>query len=165
MKRGDNMIVEISDRSIFDMAETEKDAVVITTNGIVKSNGHAVMGKGIALEANNIFHISKRLGYLLSTSENQVYDFGVHFYADKRMRVITFPTKHHWACPSDIRLIHQSTNELMAMINHLDINRVFMPPPGCGNGGLNWEFQVKPFLDKWLDNRFIVVVRENQIRR
>lgn len=153
------MIVKVSNESIFDIAEKETDAVVVTTNGVVKGSGHAVMGKGIALEANEIFHISKQLGQLLRKSGNQVYDFGVRVYGSRKMRVITFPTKNHWACSSNISLIQQSTNELLSLVNNSNIERVLMPPPGCGNGGLNWDYQVKPFLEKWLDDRFIVVLR------
>ena len=38
------------------------EAMCVTTNGIVKADGHAVMGAGIAKQANDYFHLSEKLG-------------------------------------------------------------------------------------------------------
>ena len=51
-KKADLMRIITGD--IFDM-QHEGDAICITTNGSIKRNGHAVMGKDIALEANRRF--------------------------------------------------------------------------------------------------------------
>ena len=51
----------------YDIFALPKDgeAMCVTTNGIVKSNGHAVMGAGIAKTANETFQLSEKLGAYL----------------------------------------------------------------------------------------------------
>ena len=47
------------------------DAICITTNGFVRSDGRAVMGRGCALEAKKLFpDIDKKLGEILKTKGN-----------------------------------------------------------------------------------------------
>ena len=33
---------------------------------------------------------------------------------------------------------------------------IAIPRPGCSNGGLNWEIDVKPIIEPLLDDRFII---------
>jgi hypothetical protein len=37
--------------SLFYLSQNEHEAVVVTTNGVIRKNGDAVLGKGQALEA------------------------------------------------------------------------------------------------------------------
>lgn len=147
---------------IFDMPEHDGDAVVITTNGVTKDNGWAVMGKGIAKQANDLFKVSAKLGRLLRQSGNQCYDLGLYAYNGKNIRLITFPTKTHWRYPSTTAIIERSAIELLTLVNNLDCTNVYMPPAGCGNGGLSWYTQVCPILSRWLDDRFIAVLDEEK---
>jgi hypothetical protein len=39
----------------------------------------------------------------------------------------------------------------------MDIPKVVMPRVGCGLGQLDWDNQVKPLLEMYLDDRFWVV--------
>ena len=62
---------------IFELPKNRNEAVCITTNGIVKKNGCAVMGAGIAKQANMSFNgLARDLGALLSQYGNRVYDMG-----------------------------------------------------------------------------------------
>lgn len=72
-------------KNIFD---EQGDAVCITTNGIVKTNGEAVMGAGIAKEANIRYNLARELGTKLRNGGNHCYIIG---RSDKA--VISFPTK------------------------------------------------------------------------
>lgn len=148
-----------SNIDIFRMPNAINSAVCITTNGIVKRDGHAVMGAGIAKQANQMFNLSEKLGKLLKIHGNHTLYMGtVHAYG-KFYSLFTFPTKHDWRNNSDIMLITQSAKELVALCDKLNIHTCYLPPVGCGLGGLDWETQVKPVLEPILDDRFIIVIK------
>jgi hypothetical protein len=152
-----------SDTNIFNIAEnTPETAVCVTTNGKRKFNGEAVMGKGIALEANKIFHISKELGELLFIHGNIPFDLGPMTYRNTRgykYRIITFPTKHDWKNPSDINLIKSSAEKLVKICDNNHITKCYLPPVGCGLGGLDFNKDVAPVLSEILDDRFVFIIR------
>ena len=122
--------------------------IVITTNGSVKSNGNAVMGRGIALQAKSRF-------LLLA------YDLGIHIRCNGNIlgvfpsyKLMTFPVKYNWWEGASLELIKSSCKEL---VQFSDIaKKIYMVRPGCSNGGLDWK-DVKPILEKYLDDRFVVV--------
>lgn len=129
----------------------EADARCITTNGIVKRDGTAVMGAGVAKQAVARYPgVDRVLGDFLSQVGNHVHYLG--------KGLISFPTKHDWKNPSNIKLIERSAKELVDLTDTYQWQRVAMPPPGCGLGNLDWN-DVKPVLDQYLDDRFIVVFR------
>lgn len=136
----------------------DKGYIVITTNGTVKLNGECVMGRGVALQAKNKFSgIAKQLGTLIKVYGNHVYLLSTAEGA----QLISFPVKHHWAEKADLPLIKRSVQELKTLAKTLDGKLapnlpIYMPRPGCGNGGLTW-IEVKPILIKYLDARFTVV--------
>lgn len=144
--------------NIFTLPSSCNDAICITTNGVVKKDGKAVMGAGIARQANVRYSLDEELGKHLSSSGNVPYIFtkkGI-----KNAHLISFPTKHHWKEPSDLALIKRSAELLVELVDRHDIRRCFLVPPGCGLGNLNWEIQVKPILEDILDNRFVVVFQK-----
>ena len=110
--------------------------IIVTTNGIVKKNGCAVMGGGIALEAKERFpDLPKKLGELLVTRWNQLFVFPEY-------RLVTLPTKDHFKDDSDIKLIKTGLKELHEfMFNHDEcaIEKIYSPLLGCGLGNLSWE--------------------------
>jgi len=132
--------------------------IVITTNGNIKKNGEAVMGRGLALEAKQRFpDLPKQLGERLREYGNKVFTF-------TKFRIITFPVKHKWYEKADLKLIEESCKGLNTIFQY---NLSGIPTPiylskvGCGNGKLNWK-DVKPILEKYLDERFIICEREKQ---
>ena len=143
---------------IFYLPKTT-EAVCITTNGIVDKNGNAVMGRGIALQAKNLFHCEAKLGRYINQYGNRCFNLGQYKRDGEVFTLISFPTKHHWKELSDITLICKSAEQLIAMCDKFDITRCYLPLVGCGNGGLNWEVTVEPWLSVILDDRFIVVKR------
>lgn len=134
--------------------------VVVTTNGITKANGHAVMGRGVALAAARKFpELPAWLGRELTLHGNHVYYF-------PQFRLFTFPTKYHWRDPSDMQLIARSCDELRTVVDRwslvradADMEEIFLVRPGCASGGLNWD-DVKPVIAPLLDDRFVVVHKE-----
>ena len=129
------------------------DARCITTNGILRANGDAIMGKGIALQAKQRYpRIEFTLGRLIQKYGNHVF----RLYNG----LISFPTKWHWKEDSDIELIKRSAQELVFLLKDDPAKRVLLTRPGCGNGNLYWS-EVKPFIQNMLGNdKFIIVNNE-----
>ena len=142
--------------NIWDLYNSDKESYIcITTNGFVKKNKEAVMGRGIALQAKEkFFLLPKELGHLLK-------NFGNNVYMLDRYRMFTFPTKHIWTENSDIKLIERSARQLIVYLNNSyytkNISKVYFPRPGCGNGKLSWN-NVRLVIENILiDERIIVV--------
>lgn len=127
------------------------DVRVITTNGMVRKDGGCVMGRGCALEAKNRYKgIDLVLGRMIKVEGNHV-----HFLmAMADFTLYSYPVKHKWFEAADPDLIVRSAEELAELV-HGD-SQVVLPRPGCGNGSLKWD-QVKPLLEKILDDRFHVI--------
>ena len=152
--------LHLTDSSIFSLPKEAQTAICITTNGIVKKNGEAVMGAGIAKGAVNTYDgIAKDLGNNLSKYGNHVFYLGSYetdYYGTHN--VFSFPTKHHWRDASDINLIKRSAQELADLCDNMNITTCYLPRPGCSNGHLNWV-NVKEILAPILDDRFIIVTQ------
>jgi hypothetical protein len=128
------------------------DAKCITTNGTVKSNGLAVMGRGVAKQA-SIMHewLPKELGDRLKQHGNHVFVFN-----RSKTPTVTFPVKHEWHEKASLSLIQRSARELMLIIEAMGWNEVLLPKPGCGNGQRHWD-EVFPMLDGILDERVTIL--------
>lgn len=132
-----------------DMWALPADVRAVTTNGIVKSNGAAVMGRGVALQAQAHFHgCDLVLGQLLQEGGNHV-----HVLCED---LVSFPVKHHWRDPADPELIRRSAHELVALTDAHGWQRVVVPRPGCGAGQLHWS-EVRAIIAPIFDDRFVVV--------
>ncbi len=158
---------------LFELAA--KDAVgiaVITTNGFVKHNGEAVMGRGCALKATKLYPgIAAELGAKIKYGGNVPHIL--------RPKLATFPVKPAWvindgtnivthmkhafrvgenapgwAAKANPDIIKHSAKLLLKLADTTLTNSTFyMPRPGCGAGELLWE-DVKPILSQILDDRF-----------
>lgn len=129
-----------------------KNSIIITTNMVVKRNGHLVMGKGLALEMRKRY---PEFPALVAHHHSKV-KYWVHY------NVFTFPTKYHWRGNSDINLIHKGLNELLTIVSLSKLSKfdkIYVPPLGCGNGNLDWENEVKPLMKQILNDHFIVVLK------
>ena len=130
--------------------------IVIPTNGIVKTDGRLVMGAGVALEAVKRFKdIDLFLGNKVTYEGNQCY-----LYTTTNTYVISFPTKNHYKDSRNLELIETSTKQLIILTNKLNFEKVYLPRVGCGLGNLDWITEVKPLLQRYLDDRFIIVTKD-----
>jgi hypothetical protein len=132
------------------------DVRVITTNGTVKKNGECVMGRGCAAEAKTKFpELPALLGDWLRSKGNIPVNFK---FSTCDFNLWTFPVKHNWYERADIALIAQSAKYFADYFSHPELSeeRIVLPRPGCGNGGLRWE-DVRPVLEPILDDRFHVI--------
>lgn len=136
--------------------------VCITTNGIVKRDGLAVMGAGIAKQAVNQYgiNVAKTLGHKLDLAGNHAYHLGCQFSKnDIEFDMFSFPTKNHWKDDSSLELIAQSAREMVVFANSLHLNEIYLPTVGCGCGNLNIKHVLEVCSDL-LDDRFIMVLPE-----
>lgn len=124
--------------------------IAFTSNGTLKMNRTAVMGAGIAKQVARKFPSMPRL-------LGKALDFaGNHVFAFPEFRLLSFPVKHDWKENADIELIKRSCGELTTALDRFRIPVVYVVRPGCGLGGLKWEF-VKPAIENLLDDRVVVV--------
>ena len=140
------------------------DAKCITTNGFVKKNGEAVMGAGVAHQAQQRFaHFPETLGWALQNWGNKVIildEIGGVAY-------IAFPVKYNWGEKANLELIKKSAEQLMRIIHGRSWNggnpwnKVLLPRPGCKNGRLLWK-DVKPILEPILDDRVWVITNDER---
>lgn len=121
----------------------------VTTNGIVKANGEAVMGAGLALVVARLYpQIPKTLGEYITKWGNRAFVLGENW--------VSFPTKGHWRNPSDLDLILASADQITQMADKFSWDKVLLPKVGCGLGGLKWD-DVKKELRNILDDRFVAL--------
>jgi hypothetical protein len=166
---------------LFDQQMNGADAIVITTNGFVKKNGKAVMGRGVAETISKLMPlVPVLLGEKLLSEGNHVHDLGMSYNCGQ---LVSFPVKPEkticergclnvvkhmrwsfkygdevpgWAAVASLDLIVQSLKELVELTNKKEWKRVVLPLPGCGAGEL-MEEDILPILQKELDDRFILV--------
>jgi hypothetical protein len=135
---------------IWKCYEINKDAFVgITTNGFIKNNGECVMGRGIALQSKN------RWSDLPTIVGTHVKEKGNTVLFINKYRLFTFPVKHKWFEKADLELIEDSARTIADMFYEgynlgADLPKLFMPKPGCGNGGLLWK-DVEPVINPYLE--------------
>lgn len=135
--------------------QLDADAICFTSNGILDKNGCLVMGAGIAKEFKKMFPLlPEKIGSLLRLHGNHV----IHTTYDS-FNICSFPTKIHWKGPSEMWLIKRSAQELSEQTDENGWNKIYLPRPGVGMGGLNWE-DVKKVIDPILDDRFYVINKE-----
>ena len=139
----------------------DPDVRVITTNGTVKKNGEAVMGRGCAAEAKVRWpQMALALGRLIQQRGNIPHLLVMA--SEGQPAIWSFPVKHQWFQKADLDLIHQSATLLVQECcayadDWTDRDAVIvMPRPGCGNGRLNWE-DVREVIAPILDDRFHVI--------
>lgn len=167
--------------------DSDADAICIFTNGITNKYGQAMAGAGQAgAAANRWWNFRYKLGSHLLNNGNTVGLIGkIDFFTIKsesdydeeireatmlesyshhrgRICIISFPTKEHFNKPSIPELIVKSANDLVKMSNELKFKKVILGRPGCGRytGRLNWETDVKPLIEKILDDRFVILNNE-----
>ena len=153
------------------------DALCVTTNGFVKSNGQCVMGKGCAKAlADALPHIPEQLGSLIRQNGNVcqiiqesvpvvlafpvkpvfVTSTGNNVVAHMASRMPVGSFVPGWASVAQLTIIKQSAYELEALATKHGWTNVLLPRPGCGAGELDWS-DVEPILSSILDDRFTAV--------
>lgn len=112
-----------------------------------------VMGAGLAAEFKQRFHGMFSIYRLYCKSG--LVEIGklwmVNADTDSDKKILLFPTKIHWQDQSKLEWIEEGLQDLSMLIYSGIIKEpIAMPKVGCGLGGLNWESQVKPLVEKYL---------------
>ena len=152
-------MIGVKDKDIFELPKGLKEAMTVTTNGMIKKDGTAVMGRGIAKSVNDRYGVSLKLAEHIKKHGNTPCDLGIY----NGYHILSFPTKNDWRDNSDIELIKQSAKHIVKIANDLCLERIYITKPGCANGHLDWENEVKPALIEIFDDRFVVCLDKNDI--
>lgn len=155
------MILERGDMwSIFGVT----DWFLITTNPCVRKDGRAVMGRGIAKQAADMFPgLAEKFGSILPNLdpwEHPVFTIktvGYHFgLGVMDCKIGCFMVKDHWKNQARLDIIQNSCIRLTEILD--TITRVYGEPirvdlnfPGIGNGGLSRD-DVLPIIEQLPDN-------------
>lgn len=117
-------------------------------------NTAGVMGKGIAKDFKRAF--PEMFKHYQELCESGKLEIGkIWLYKTPHKWVLNFPTKVHWRSPSKIEYIEQGLKKLVDSYAHKGVKSIAFPQLGCGNGGLDWETQVQPVMEKYLKNLLI----------
>ncbi len=112
-----------------------------------------VMGKGLAAEFKHRF--PEILPVYKKICKNGSLCIGtVGFYKTKSMShtVCFFPTKNDWRNPSTLEYIDSSLLAFIKYAPTFKITRAAFPKVGCGEGGLHFEYHVRPLLERRFAN-------------
>jgi hypothetical protein len=127
----------------------ETDHIIgISTNGFRKLNGQAVMGRGCAKQATELWPgVAKRLGAYLEAKGNvpgYLLDPSGYGIIEK---LLILPVKHNWWERASLELVTASRTFLCGEAVHHPEVTFHVPRLGCGNGRLDWATQVRPLME------------------
>ena len=119
-------------------------------------NCKGVMGKGIALQFKQKFpemfenyRLACKKGDLNTGGDLWCWNY-VDMFKDRK--ILCVATKEDWWYPSKIEWIERGLKTFIYAYQSLGITSIAWPKLGCANGKLNWETQVKPLMDKYLND-------------
>lgn len=114
-------------------------------------NTVGIMGKGIAKTFKSVYPDMFKTYQLLC--EQRKIDVGkLWLYKTSNKWILHFPSKKHWRSPSKPEYIKQGLESFRKNYADLGITSVAFPPLGCGNGELDWEMQVRPIMEEYLQD-------------
>lgn len=145
-----------------DLLKSNADILVNTVNTV------GVMGKGIALQfkekypkmfeeyknackCGELKHGGDLWWWKINTNSRDLFS-----KKDKEKYVLCFATKENWRKSSKLEWIERGLVELSTYFNSdyfyefVHKTSIAFPKLGCSNGGLDWETQVKPVMERYL---------------
>jgi len=125
--------------------ETPAQTLVNTVNTV------GVMGKGIAAVFKQLYpEMYERYRHLCRQGK---LDVGKLFiYRTPNKIIVNFPTKKHWRQRSRVEYIEAGLRKFVEHYTDYGISSVSFPQLGCGHGELNWEPQVRPVMERYLQD-------------
>jgi hypothetical protein len=136
--------------SVYDI-RSEGSMFVIPVNGSINKHDDAVMGRGLARDAADRYpFLRTEFGTLLRRRQHIVREM-----VEKQF--ILFPVKYQWHEQADVELIAGSCRQLSLLAKFWKYKMIYMPHVGCGNGGLDWEKDVRLVVEKNLSVPYVVI--------
>ena len=140
-------------------------AIIITTNGFTKSNGEAVMGRGIAgqfknaypelpgILRNRLIQHGNNVHYLKQLGKTRIYSFpvkaeGMKLERPEQKELIVSHARFKYdvgmyvpgfALKADVALIERSLKQLAQIHVQDGLSSVIVPIVGCGAGELSFN--------------------------
>ncbi len=131
-----------------DMFKSDADCLINTVN----CEGY--MGKGIAYQFKLQFP-ENNISYVKACKSGELRIGTIHYFVEKGITIINFPTKDKWRESSKLKYIEVGLDVFLNVLPSLRVKTIAIPPLGCGNGGLEWA-EVKELILKK-----IVAIEEN----
>ena len=120
-------------------------------------NTVGAMGKGIALK----FKRKYPEMFTQYQAMCQQGEFGIGqlwLYKSPQKWVLNFPTKRDWRDKSRIEYVETGLTQFVKTYEAESITSISFPRLGCGLGGLNWENEVRPLMEHYLNPLPIEVI-------
>jgi O-acetyl-ADP-ribose deacetylase (regulator of RNase III) len=137
--------------------ESPAQTLVNTVNTV------GIMGKGIAAEYKKrypeMFH-----RYAEFCANGTLTTGRLYLYRSPNKWVLNFPTKRHWRNPSKVEYIEAGLKKFVATWAEYGITSISFPQLGTGNGGLDWEKDVQPLMERYLNLPLPVYIHVATIR-
>jgi O-acetyl-ADP-ribose deacetylase (regulator of RNase III) len=114
-------------------------------------NTVGVMGKGIAAVFKKLY--PEMYGQYRRLCQEGKFNVGtLYIYRTPNKIIVNFPTKKHWRQPSQVEYIEAGLRKFVEHYTDYGISSVSFPQLGCGHGELDWETQVQPVMERYLQN-------------
>ena len=127
-------------------------------------NTVGVMGKGIAKDFKQIY--PEMFEEYQELCEKGTFNVGnLWLYKTSNKWVLNFPTKKHWRQPSKPEYIEEGLKKFVDTYHVYGITSISFPLLGCGNGELDWETQVRPLMEQYLQALPITVYIHLMLRK
>lgn len=128
-----------------DLFEAPAKVLVNTVNTV------GVMGKGIALEFKRLYpEMFSRYQHFCETGQLTVGK--LYLFKTDHKWVLNFPTKKHWRTPSRLEYVEAGLKKFVCQYADIGITSIAFPALGCGNGELDYGTQVRPLMEKYLND-------------
>jgi hypothetical protein len=139
---------------IWTQFQKQNQIVIVTTNNVIGATG-LIMGAGIAKEAKDrLPNLPQEIASFYKVNPRLWNDGDYLLYIHYTQGIGCLQTKRNWKNRSPIDLVQKSI-EILDREARLPTNEHIMynvPRPGCGLGGLDWKFQVRPLCEALPDN-------------
>jgi O-acetyl-ADP-ribose deacetylase (regulator of RNase III) len=113
-------------------------------------NTVGAMGKGIALAFKQKYPEMFEQYRVLCKSG--AFDIGqLWLYKSPEKWILNFPTKRDWRDKSQIEYVEAGLKRFVEIYEAEGISSISFPRLGCGLGGLNWENEVRPLMERYLN--------------